>query len=104
MDWAAISPPCCLAVQNNGVVSLTRCASRHAGLAAAGWLVVAGILAKVAALFATIPNCVLGSMTTFLFACAAISGAQPTPLLPVPADEKQSRPYCNQLVDGSLLI
>lgn len=36
-------------VQNNGVISLTRCASRQAGLAAAGWLLLMGIFAKVRA-------------------------------------------------------
>jgi uric acid-xanthine permease len=62
--------------QNNGVISLTRCASRHAGLAAAGWLFVMGIFAKIAAFITTIPDCVLGGMTTFLFASVTISGAE----------------------------
>lgn len=33
--------------QNNGVIALTRCASRRAGIACACWLIVFGILAKV---------------------------------------------------------
>lgn len=33
--------------QNNGVIALTRCASRRAGVACACWLIVFGILAKV---------------------------------------------------------
>ena len=64
--------------QNNGVISLTRCASRQAGLAAAGWLLLAGILAKIAAFFATIPDCVLGGMTT----CALSSPLPPPPPIP----------------------
>ncbi|CAM9667929.1 unnamed protein product [Pylaiella littoralis] len=60
--------------QNNGVIALTRCASRRAGLACACWLIVFGILAKIAAFFTSIPDCVLGGMTTFLFANVAASG------------------------------
>eukprot|EP00892_Ulva_mutabilis_P007205 jgi/Ulvmu1/4857/UM020_0143.1 len=60
--------------QNNGVISLTRCASRHAGIAAACWLLLLGIFAKVAAFFTSIPDCVLGGMTTFLFASVLVSG------------------------------
>ena len=35
--------------QNNGVIALTRCASRRAGIACACWLIFFGILAKVCA-------------------------------------------------------
>ena len=55
--------------QNNGVIALTRCASRHSGLAAAFWLLFMGVFSKVAAVFTTIPDCVLGGMTT----CAPLS-------------------------------
>jgi xanthine/uracil permease len=57
-----------------------RCAARQAGLFAAGWLLLMGIFSKVAAFFATIPDCVLGGMTTFLFASVTISGAHTSPL------------------------
>ena len=34
----------------------------------------AGVIAKVGAFFTTIPDCVLGGMTTFLFANVLVSG------------------------------
>lgn len=33
--------------QNNGVIALTRCASRMAGIACCAWLILFGVLAKV---------------------------------------------------------
>jgi uric acid-xanthine permease len=60
--------------QNNGVISLTRCASRQAGYACGFFLILAGVIAKVGAFFVSIPNCVLGGMTTFLFANVFVSG------------------------------
>lgn len=60
--------------QNNGVISLTRCASRGAGYACGFFLILSGIFAKVGAFFVSIPNCVLGGMTTFLFANVLVSG------------------------------
>lgn len=52
--------------QNNGVISLTRCASRSAGYACGLFLILSGIFAKVGAFFVSIPNCVLGGMTTYV--------------------------------------
>eukprot|EP01025_Chloroclados_australasicus_P066445 TRINITY_DN916_c1_g1_i1.p1 TRINITY_DN916_c1_g1~~TRINITY_DN916_c1_g1_i1.p1 ORF type:complete len:581 (-),score=60.91 TRINITY_DN916_c1_g1_i1:347-2089(-) len=60
--------------QNNGVISLTRCASRMAGIWCGIWLILFGVLAKIGAFFTTIPDCVLGGMTTFLFANVVVSG------------------------------
>ncbi|KAG5929893.1 hypothetical protein E4U42_004085 [Claviceps africana] len=60
--------------QNNGVIALTRCASRKAGLACCFLLVVMGIFSKFAAALVAIPSPVLGGMTTFLFASVAVSG------------------------------
>ncbi|CAM9697695.1 unnamed protein product [Ectocarpus fasciculatus] len=74
--------------QNNGVIALTRCASRRAGLACACWLIVFGILAKIAAFFTSIPDCVLGGMTTFLFANVAVSGIK---ILASAGDSRRSR-------------
>ncbi|CAB1115931.1 unnamed protein product [Ectocarpus sp. CCAP 1310/34] len=74
--------------QNNGVIALTRCASRRAGLACACWLIVFGILAKIAAFFTSIPDCVLGGMTTFLFANVAVSGIK---ILSSTGDSRRSR-------------
>ena len=45
------------------MISLTRCASRQSGFAAAIWLLVMGVFGKLSGFFATIPNCVLGGVT-----------------------------------------
>ena len=60
--------------QNNGVIALTKCASRRAGYACGGWLIFLGIFAKFAGLITSIPDCVLGGMTIFLFANVLASG------------------------------
>ena len=60
--------------QNNGVVSMTRVASRLVGFGCAVWLLLFGIFGKVGAFFTSIPAPVLGGMTTLLFANIAISG------------------------------
>jgi len=60
--------------QNNGVISMTKCASRRAGYACGVWLIVMGILGKIAGLITSIPDCVLGGMTIFLFANVFTSG------------------------------
>lgn len=66
--------PMSVFAQNNGVIALTRCASRVAGLACCLFLIVMGIFAKFAAALVAIPKPVLGGMTTFLFASVAVSG------------------------------
>ncbi|KPM44619.1 Uric acid-xanthine permease [Neonectria ditissima] len=60
--------------QNNGVIVLTRCANRTAGLACAMFLLIMGIFTKFAAALIAIPSAVLGGMTTFLFTAVAVSG------------------------------
>lgn len=60
--------------QNNGVIALTKCASRRAGYACAFWLIFFGVLSKVAGVITSIPDCVLGGMTIFLFANVLASG------------------------------
>ena len=60
--------------QNNGVISLTRCASRRAGYCCCVWMCIFGILAKLSALITSVPDCVLGGMVTFLFANITVSG------------------------------
>jgi len=60
--------------QNNGVLSLSRCASRYAGYGCCAWLLLLGVIGKFAAIILTIPNCVLGGMTTFLFTGVVVSG------------------------------
>lgn len=66
--------PMSVFAQNNGVIALTRCASRKAGYFACFWLIVAGIFSKFAAALVSIPAAVLGGMTTFLFGAVAVSG------------------------------
>ena len=60
--------------QNNGVIALTKCASRRAGYAAGFWLIVLGVFGKFAGVITAIPDCVLGGMTIFLFANVLASG------------------------------
>jgi uracil-xanthine permease len=68
------TPPNTTFSQNNGVIAITRCASRSAGIACGIWLILFGIFAKFGAFIASIPDCVLGGMTTFLFANVLVSG------------------------------
>ena len=42
--------------QNNGVIAMTKCASRSAGYATGFWLILMGILAKVAGIITSIPG------------------------------------------------
>jgi NCS2 family nucleobase:cation symporter-2 len=60
--------------QNNGVISLTRCANRKAGYCCCFFLFIMGLFSKFAAVFVAIPSSVLGGMTTFLFTAVAVSG------------------------------
>lgn len=60
--------------QNNGVISVTKCANRTVGYWCAFFMIVMGIFAKFAAAIVSIPKAVLGGMTTFLFASVAASG------------------------------
>lgn len=60
--------------QNNGVIALTRCANRTAGLWACVWLMIMGIFSKFAAALVAIPSAVLGGMQTFLFSAVFVSG------------------------------
>ncbi|KAG2233397.1 permease family-domain-containing protein [Thamnidium elegans] len=59
---------------NNGVIAVTRCASRTAGLICAGLLILCGIFSKISAAFLAIPNPVIGGMTLFIFASVGTSG------------------------------
>lgn len=60
--------------QNNGVISMTKCASTRAGYACGTWLILMGVFGKVAGLLTSIPDCVLGGMTIFLFSNVLVSG------------------------------
>jgi len=60
--------------QNNGVIALTKCASRRAGIACGIWLIAMGVFGKIAGILTSIPDCVLGGMTIFLFSNVLVSG------------------------------
>ncbi|KAI8578608.1 hypothetical protein K450DRAFT_176210 [Umbelopsis ramanniana AG] len=60
--------------QNNGVIAVTRCASRKAGVICAVLLILCGVFGKIAAAFLAIPSSVMGGMTVFLFSSVATSG------------------------------
>jgi NCS2 family nucleobase:cation symporter-2 len=74
--WAALGTciPLTTYSQNNGVIALSRCASRRAGYACCLWLFLLGIFAKSAAIFISIPNCILGALTSCLVANVVVSG------------------------------
>ncbi|KAH8666970.1 Xanthine/uracil/vitamin C permease [Xylariales sp. PMI_506] len=61
---------------NNGVISLTNCASRRAGWCAAAILILMGIIGKIGGVFAAMPASVLGGMQTFLYATIAVAGVR----------------------------
>ncbi|KAI8333452.1 permease family-domain-containing protein [Chlamydoabsidia padenii] len=60
--------------QNNGIIAVTRCASRTAGFVCATMLIICGIFGKISAAFLAIPSPLIGGMTVFLFASVAASG------------------------------
>jgi len=60
--------------QNNGVIGLTKCASRRAGYACGFWLIFMGVFGKIAGIITSIPDCVVGGMTIFLFCNVLVSG------------------------------
>lgn len=70
---ATTTPTVCFA-QNVGVISLTNCASRRAGYACCGLLILAGIASRFGAAIAVLPPSVIGGMTTFLFTSICVSG------------------------------
>ncbi|KAL0573529.1 hypothetical protein V5O48_008434 [Marasmius crinis-equi] len=66
--------PLSIFAQNNGVIAITRCANRNAGRWCCVFLILFGVLGKISGVFLSIPNPVLGGVTTFLFGSVAISG------------------------------
>ncbi|KAF5210559.1 putative uric acid-xanthine permease [Clavispora lusitaniae] len=60
--------------QNNGVISITKCANRRVGYWCAFFLIVMGVFGKFAGAIVSIPKPVLGGMTSFLFTSVAVSG------------------------------
>ncbi|KAI0311856.1 permease family-domain-containing protein [Amylostereum chailletii] len=68
--------PLSIFAQNNGVIAITRCANRGAGRWCCFFLILFGVLGKISGVFLSIPNPVLGGVTTFLFASVATSGVR----------------------------
>ncbi|KAG1743611.1 xanthine/uracil permease [Suillus paluster] len=66
--------PLSIFAQNNGVISVTRCANRAAGRWCCVFLIIFGTVGKISGFFLAIPNPVLGGVTTFLFASVVVSG------------------------------
>lgn len=60
--------------QNNGVISVTKCANRKVGYWCAFFLIVMGVFGKFAGAIVSIPYPVLGGMTSFLFTSVAVLG------------------------------
>lgn len=60
--------------QNTGVIQLTKVGSRVVGYAAAGILLVLGLVPKFAAIVSVMPNSVLGGATIAMFGMIATSG------------------------------
>jgi len=60
--------------QNNGIIALTKCASRAAGFACAGWLIFFGIMGKFGAIMASIPICVVGGLMIMCFSMVFVGG------------------------------
>ncbi|KAK8041349.1 hypothetical protein PG994_014356 [Apiospora phragmitis] len=67
-------PPMVSQAGNNGVISLTGCASRGAGWCAATFLILMGIFGKFGAVFGSMPPSVLGGMQVFLYSTIAVAG------------------------------
>ncbi|ODV78220.1 uric acid-xanthine permease [Suhomyces tanzawaensis NRRL Y-17324] len=62
--------------QNNGVISVTKCANRKVGYWCAFFMIIMGIFSKFAAAIVSIPKAVLGGMTSFLYCSVAVSGVK----------------------------
>mmetsp|Transcript_156650 Transcript_156650/g.502832 ORF Transcript_156650/g.502832 Transcript_156650/m.502832 type:complete len:692 (+) Transcript_156650:64-2139(+) len=60
--------------QNNGVIALTRCASRAAGFACAGWLILFGVVGKFGAIMSSVPICVVGGLVFMCFSMVFVGG------------------------------
>jgi len=68
------SPPNTTFSQNNGLIALTRCASRSVGFSCAFWLIILGVFGKFGALFASIPICVIGGVVLMAWSSVFVSG------------------------------
>lgn len=69
-------PPLSVFAQNNGVIAITRCANIQAGRWCSFWLVLFGIIGKLAGCVRAIPQPVLGGVLLVLFGSIAVSGVK----------------------------
>jgi len=70
------SPPNTTFSQNNGIIALTRCASRSAGFACATWLLIIGLFGKVGAAMASVPMPIVGGVIVQCFTMVFVAGIQ----------------------------
>lgn len=66
--------PMSVLAQNNGVISITKCANRKVGYWGSFWMIIMGIFSKFSGAIASIPSPVFGGMTSFLFTLVAVLG------------------------------
>ncbi|KIS71635.1 putative purine permease [Mycosarcoma maydis] len=67
-------PPLSVFAQNNGVIAITKCANIQAGRWCSFWLILFGIIGKLAGCVRAIPQPVLGGVLLILFGSIAVSG------------------------------
>jgi len=59
---------------NVGIVALTRCAARRAGICVSFWLIFFGMFSKLAGWFSSIPDAVFGGVNTFIWCQVFVAG------------------------------
>lgn len=85
--WCMV-PPCTTLSQNIGIISITKVAARACAFSCAGWMLIYGIIGKIGAFFTSIPQPVLGGMTTFLFTNMTFSGIKVMTVEPIDRRER----------------
>jgi len=70
------SPPNTTFSQNNGIIALTRCASRSAGFGCAAWLFGIGLFGKIGAAMASVPMPIVGGVIVQCFTMVFVAGIQ----------------------------
>jgi len=70
------SPPNTTFSQNNGIIALTRCASRSAGFACAFWLLFIGLFGKIGGAMASVPMPIVGGVIVQCFTMVFVAGIQ----------------------------
>lgn len=69
-------PPLSVFAQNNGVIAITKCANIQAGRWCSFWLILFGIIGKLAGCVRAIPQPVLGGVLLVLFGSISVSGVK----------------------------